>query len=365
VADERDTWTRIARHLEAQRSGDLSSSEKQAFREWLRESPDRRTKWEAARKIWRDLPEACPQPPSEASDVEQAWAVVARELGLPAEHHPEKLSNDRTSRRSESGLKRERSRRRPSRDRSSRWAVAGVAAGLVIAMAITLWGRMAAEPSLQTRSTAPAERDTVRLADGSLVTLGPDSKLSYPASFSTDGRGVRLQGRAYFVVSKDSTRPFRVRTPRAVTEVLGTEFSVDAYASEPDTRIVVSDGRVAVRSDSTHQRSVVAKGEAATVRRGRIQTSSVPEIDAELAWRFGRLAFRNEPLPSVLRSLERWYGVDFRIADSTLSDRRLTATFQDESVSQAIDVLRLTLNLSIHRRDAAFVVAPRGGAEDP
>ena len=64
----------------------------------------------------------------------------------------------------------------------------------------------------------------IALADGSSVVLTPRSAVRYPARFATDHRDVYLTGSAFFSVSKDPQRPFRVVTDRVVTQVLGTSF---------------------------------------------------------------------------------------------------------------------------------------------
>ncbi|MDZ7690644.1 MAG: DUF4974 domain-containing protein [Balneolaceae bacterium] len=44
--------------------------------------------------------------------------------------------------------------------------------------------------------------------------------------------------------------------------------------------------------------------------------------------------------------LERWYNITLHLEDSTLRDRRLTATFQNEPITEVLDVLALSLNLN-------------------
>ena len=67
------------------------------------------------------------------------------------------------------------------------------------------------------------------LADGTQVWLNAESKLKYPVVFGSEERVVELEGEGFFKVSKDASRPFRVKTKSQVVEVLGTEFNVDAY----------------------------------------------------------------------------------------------------------------------------------------
>src|SRR5690606_18071558 len=90
--------------------------------------------------------------------------------------------------------------------------------------------------------TAAGQRATVRLADGSTITLAPGTVVSVAAG------AVTVSGEAFFVVAPTPARPFSVRTSTAHVRVLGTAFAVRHYASETSSRVVVEDGRVAVRT---------------------------------------------------------------------------------------------------------------------
>src|SRR5689334_21960725 len=60
----------------------------------------------------------------------------------------------------------------------------------------------------RTFATGVGKRDSITLADGSLVLLGPDSHLTVPASFAKGSRTVELGGDAYFDVRHDAAHPF-------------------------------------------------------------------------------------------------------------------------------------------------------------
>jgi len=60
---------------------------------------------------------------------------------------------------------------------------------------------------------------TLALPDGSIVTLGPHSKITYLADFTATERDIYLEGTAKFQVNKDPNRPFSVDCKGLVTEV--------------------------------------------------------------------------------------------------------------------------------------------------
>ena len=106
------------------------------------------------------------------------------------------------------------------------------------------------------RTVRPAEEITLltakgnvgefTLPDGSRVWLNGESRLKYPAEFSGPTREVALSGEAFFEVSKDSLRPFRVNMDNLQVEVLGTSFDAIGYSFGSHQEIILKTGSVKV-----------------------------------------------------------------------------------------------------------------------
>jgi len=75
----------------------------------------------------------------------------------------------------------------------------------------------------------------VVLPDGSKVWLNSASSIIYPTAFNGESRVVKLQGEAYFEVTKNRHKPFIVRTNNVDVNVLGTHFNVTAYNDDAAT----------------------------------------------------------------------------------------------------------------------------------
>ena len=73
------------------------------------------------------------------------------------------------------------------------------------------------------------------LADGTKVWLNASSSIHFPVAFHGGSRQVDITGEVYFEVSKDTARPFVVKTGSSEIKVLGTHFNVMAYDNEPYT----------------------------------------------------------------------------------------------------------------------------------
>jgi len=92
---------------------------------------------------------------------------------------------------------------------------------------------------------------------------------------------------------------------------------------------------------------------------GRVTVRRNVNMDTELAWITGNLAFDRVPLRDVIPRLARWFDADIRLGDSTLNDVRYTGTFRNEPIAQVLDLLAASLDARIERDLAAYVLYAR------
>lgn len=280
------------------------------------------------------------------------------------------------------------------------WLLAGgVAAAAVLAIAIGLMIWMQPRVSSVPRGAT----QTLTLMDGSTITLSGGSTLSYPRSWGEEQRRVRLDGEAFFTVAPGD-RPFVVETFNADVTVLGTQFNVRAWRDDPnpETAVALATGRVSViahagrpsphdppsRPQFSHPQSSQdpsphvppSQGDsfAALLRHAPWtvvlepgQTTSVVadstaarrprtvSLEPILSWRYGGLAFADQPLGSVLNAIERRFDTDVRAADPAIRDRLLT--YLNPEPGSAADVLSdicHTLDLRYRRTATGYEVLP-------
>ena len=87
---------------------------------------------------------------------------------------------------------------------------------------------------------------SIKLPDGSAVSLYPKSRVSYDERVSGIKREVYLLGKANFNVVKNPSRPFYVYANNLVMKVIGTSFTVQAYEGTEQVRVAVRTGKVSV-----------------------------------------------------------------------------------------------------------------------
>ncbi len=154
---------------------------------------------------------------------------------------------------------------------------------------------------------------------------------------------MRLDGEAYFDVVLNARIPFVVHTRNVRTDVLGTTFTVRRYERDVSTRVAVTTGRVSVAAFTDTNRSarhptvVLSAGMVGDVTDSSAVALAASDLSEYTGWRTGSLEFYRTPIRDVLASIERWYGYQFRLADSAVLQRDLTATFDPRN---ATDMLR-------------------------
>lgn len=221
--------------------------------------------------------------------------------------------------------------RSPEQRQRFRWGTlvngrrAGIAIGAALAVILSVSWLLTPVTTVAPRG----EQVSTTLPDGSVVELSSGSSLSHRRGFLSGGRRVHLDGEAFFTV-QPGDRPFRVETFNAEVEVVGTRFNVRAFGSahRPSTEVAVEEGTVQFRgADGKSGEAVkIGAGRASRLPRGATRPSPASSVDVrrQTAWRFGGIAFVNEPLADIVADIERRYDVDIRLEASGYQDRRLT-----------------------------------------
>nr|WP_320120435.1 FecR family protein [uncultured Marinifilum sp.] len=155
----------------------------------------------------------------------------------------------------------------------------------------------------------------LQLSDGSTVWMNSDSELRYTDQFVGKQRVVHLKGNAIFKVAKDTKHPFIVKTDDMDVRVYGTEFSVMAYPDEAKVQTTLLEGSVGVdlkNKAGVVQSSMIKPNMQVQYYKGDVK-GEIREVAAYkyFGWRDGKFQFDNEELGSIMRKLERWYGVKF------------------------------------------------------
>jgi len=205
--------------------------------------------------------------------------------------------------------------------------------------------RLASSSIAQTYSTTTGRTATIELPGGSRVTLAPRTTLTVVSDRGQHLRSASLVGEADFDIVPDPTAPFVVHTGRVTTRVLGTHFGIRRYADDLIGRIVVFSGKVA--TDSRSGPVTLTAGMVAQFTDSLVTATVSDDPSAYADWTNGRLVFRNATVPTVLATLKRWYGYEFRLADSTLATQHVTGVFAIVGTTEMMEAVKRVLGVTM------------------
>ncbi len=217
--------------------------------------------------------------------------------------------------------------------------------------------------------TRNGSKTNLLLPDGTTVWLNAGSSLTYDSLYGNKLREVTLSGEAYFDVVKNPNKPFIIHTGKINIKVLGTVFDVKSYPGEKTIEASLIRGSIEVTFPflpskkiilKPNQKLIIDKTETiSNVSNNKIVTAQIPFISIqhlirygsdstieETGWMQNRLYFNDMSFQELLKNMERKYGVSFHVADSSLDTIHFTGSFKDETVTQALDALRLTAEKS-------------------
>lgn len=224
----------------------------------------------------------------------------------------------------------------------SRRAMFGLAGGAVAASCAGLWVLTAPSPARALISTKAGQRLNATLPDGSEVTLAPLTRLRL--SFENGRRSATLErGQAWFDLKPDAARPFALRVGDHVLTTEGGRFQLTVAGDRPD--VVVEQGVLTVAERHGGKASVrVPAG-----RKSDGFTVTAADVEAETAWRMGRLVVRDQPLSQVVAAFNRYSGEQLLIEDSAAGQKRISGSFRYDGGREFALALASGFDLSVKR----------------
>lgn len=224
---------------------------------------------------------------------------------------------------------------------------------------------LATQIILQTNSTAnwqkitASQNRTIYLPDSSKVILAENASLKFPETFKENKREVQLTGKGYFEITKNTEKPFLIKTKNSHIEVLGTKFLVDA--SQPNTeKVIVDEGKVALKAGLFMTKKVLLTQNEIGVwnRENNELSKQITHEQNSNTWLSGRFKFSNLPLSEVLKTIENHFNIKITLADENFSDIKYSGQFNTSDAEEIIKTICITLNLTYQKEGNNFEVKP-------
>ncbi|MBO9562251.1 MAG: FecR domain-containing protein [Niastella sp.] len=334
-----------------------------AWQAWLTRNPDKHLVVAEARNILKSIYMA--PPAITTQEIEKETERLLQTIQQQPEQAPAKVT----------------------RMRSRTWYAA--AAVLVVCLAGALyyinntkstktsftWEKVTASRELIEHVNTSATAVTIPLSDGSSVSLAPGSRIGYANRFdSADTRDVYLSGEAFFEVTKNPDRPFRVFANEIVTKVLGTSFTVRSFDNDTTIQVIVRTGKVTVYSQAvTNTRRSATDHKPGEV----ILTPNQQLVYEKAAHKFQKvllddpllivpqvteqkMEYEEASLVDVFNELSKAYGINVVYDSELVGKCTVTADLRNETFYHKLDLICSAIGASYEVIDGQVVVQSNG-----
>lgn len=251
-------------------------------------------------------------------------------------------------------------------------------------------GKRVAGTDFITEVTAPiGSKSKVTLPDGTKIWLNAGSTIRYSGDFNKINREIKLEGEAYFDVTKNKNMPFIVHTLSNINiRVLGTAFNLKAYPHEGLIETTLVRGSLIVEQTGSKQKreTTLAPNQRATYIKtdGKIFLSEVdkqtikkeapqkleqikgkvlfaPKVETEIftSWKDNKLVFRNEGFESLAVKLERWYGVKINFVGDEIKNYHFNGAIENETINDVFHIISYTLPIKYSIQHNIITVAKK------
>ncbi|GAB4301458.1 MAG: FecR family protein [Marinilabiliales bacterium] len=316
-------------------SGNASAHEKETLNDWINESHDNKVLYDNEVKLWNELEKA---KSIKDIDVDSEWDNLKAKT---FDKKSIKLQNNMT------------------KARISLFKYAAVITLLAFSAVVIFY--YINNPS-ENKLIAKNQVEKYTLPDGSVITLNKDAVLSYPKTFSSTERKVKLEkGEAFFDVVSDAKNPFFIETSEIKIKVVGTSFYIHSEENG-DVTIIVEEGVVNVYKNNNENDLIELKqGEKAVFSSSSKEImKSVNEDDNYLIWKTNKLVFKNKSLSKIVDSINKYFNSNIVIVDENISDCRYSTQFDlTKGIENVINILQ-ALDLNVNQSENKIEISGEG-----
>ena len=243
--------------------------------------------------------------------------------------------------------------------------ISKIAAILIIGLllGLTVQSLKKTEPVYFTSIAPKGSVSQMVLPDNSIVYLNAGSQLKYTVEGLKGKREVFLDGEAWFDVTQNEKKPFVVHTPFYDVQVLGTQFNVKAYKTDNEIVTTLEKGSVQV---SSYENFLIAENQVLRPGEQLIYSSmknsiEIKQVDTRIftSWKDNKLIFINMNLKELIVLLERKYGVEIKISDSSILNYHYDGTIKDETILEVLDLLKETLPIKYKIEGQTIIITKK------
>lgn len=244
-------------------------------------------------------------------------------------------------------------------------------------------------------TTDIGEQKNLHLPDGSIVLLNTNSRLI--VNYTPERRALTLaRGEAHFDVFHDSARPFEVHAGNGLVRAVGTAFTV--HVRKVDVEVIVTEGTVEIdRAEPIVTQVNFTRPEHPTppphntrgmpddliaparkisfepglrVKAGnmlmydremlnQVKLAVASEIEKQLSWQQGMLAFNGETLENVVAEVSRYTDLKIVIPERSARELKVGGLFKVGDTEALFEALRdgFDIHVKVVSGDVVYLIS--------
>lgn len=304
----------------------LSPQEKDAFFQWLAADEENKRLFLEVKEIYDDLK------PDMPADMERSWIKLQAKL---RQRQP-----------------------RATLGRVLSYAAVGLIAVLLTSLGFYAAGQWGEAEVNRCVVSNHSDVDVLELPDGSRISIGAQTRVSYPADYGKTNRTVYLEGEAFFEVAHQREKPFIVKIKGQDIEALGTKFDVMAYPQDSVYTTTLLEGSVRLTTQNIPEQTVL-KPDQQLIYTPSLHSVTVADVNARdvVAWVNGYYPFSDSTLDFILGRLSRIYNVRFDLQGPALKKTLFSGTFyKGQSLKDIMEVINMSVPIRYVIKNGTVVI---------
>lgn len=304
---------------------ETNEAESRSVEDWIKQSESNKQEYEKYLLLWENskMPKSNYQP-----DVDAAWQALQAKI-KQGENNVIAFAPKK-------------------KYLSIKFAAAAV---LLLMLAVISYNTFSPQPTTWTASNEPLN---ITLPDNSIVVLNRNATLALQKNFNKENRTITLEGEAFFDITPNKSKPFKINANDVEVTVLGTSFNVKTTAAQ--TEVLVETGLVQVRKNK--EAIQLKPEEKATFVKGK-KAPILALIDNDLHQYYRTKLFNcnNTPLIEFTNILSEVYNTPITIHNHRLMQLPLTAKFRvTDSLESILEKVATTLNAQVEKSGNTYIL---------
>jgi ferric-dicitrate binding protein FerR (iron transport regulator) len=194
-------------------------------------------------------------------------------------------------------------------------------------------------------STSEDEHSTITLADGSVISLKPNTHVLVPSDFSMENRNLKFEGEAYFEIFHNSKSVFNLESNNYKLRVLGTKFNVRSYNQEKYITTSLNVGKVEADFSSftkNEKDKIVLKEYQKVIFDKTQKRAKLKMFDKQIkiSWKNDLFVFYNKSFGELIENLSLYFNKEIVVVDKQLLNKKYSGEFKKKDLLQILYTLK-------------------------